>query len=340
MIFFIAMNHGHPLMDVQISNQLMNEHNRSSERRDSRSSQGSGERVRRRRRVMKQKWDSRGEQVEREPRGWTPFARWAVLLFSLFIVFAAITLWWHGQNKPAAVVLKQQTQQKIIESAPKEEQYWDPGKAEDWKGALPAQVAEYFTKAKTHAERLKWVREPAVVDGIMQDFFQNGPGKTEQVRKITSIGGVSSGGAAYDRFTATMTDGTTRQVNVVLSEQVAKVDFKSYIAYSSCNWNDLLEGKIKHQVELRMTVKNGNYYNFDYVDEQKYQCYIGISPVDDNPCYFYCLRDSLDHVKMQELTEQGFARATVEIVVQGEGYKRRQFMIQRFLAAGWVVPNL
>lgn len=296
--------------------------------------------MRRRRRVMKQKWDSRGDRLEREPRGWTPFARWAVLLFSLFIVVTALILWWHGQNKPASVVLKQQTQQKLIENAPKEEQYWDPGKAEDWKGALPAQVAEHFTKAKTHAERIKWVREPAVVDGIMQDFFQNGPGKTEHVRKLSPIGGVSSGGAAYDRFVATMDDGSTRQVNVVLNEQVAKVDFKSYVGYSSCHLNDLLEGKVKHQVEIRVTLNKGNYYNYDYVDEQKYQCYIGISPVDDNPCYFYCLKDSLDQDKLLELTSKGYSRATIEIMAQGEGYKRRQFMIQRFLAAGWVVPNL
>lgn len=314
----------------------MSEAGNANERQHSRSR--STERVRRRRKVVKQKWDSRGERDESESSSWTPFARWAVLLFSIFIVFSIILLWWHGKNKPAATVLQGQQVQRKMEKATSDEQYWDPGKAEDWKGELPAQIVERFTHAKSHAERLKYVREPAVVDGIMQDFYLNGPGKTEQVQKITSMGGVSASGVAYDRYIATMNDGSKRQINVVVSEQVAKVDFKSYIAYSGCDWNQLFRGKVRHQVELRVTLCSGNYYNFDYVDETKYQCYIGVSELDENPIYFYCLKDSLDNSKLQELTANGNVRATIEIQSVGDGYMRRQFTINRFVVGGWVVP--
>ncbi|MEI6605924.1 MAG: hypothetical protein WCP35_11480 [Verrucomicrobiota bacterium] len=204
-------------------------------------------------------------------------------------------------------------------------------------GPLPADVAENFIRAKSQAERLRWVRHAAQDGPLMEEFFSHGGGAHETVSSLVAMDFDAEGMCAS--FAATLADGTQRLLCVVREDGAAKVDFKAYARHGSAVWDDLLTGKATHASELRVFIKQDNYYNYEFSNDERWQNLTATSPDFEAPLYFYMARN---HPFIKMLEKQPLrrpVRVTVAVRSLGESHLKRQFEITKLLGSGWVLAD-
>jgi hypothetical protein len=208
-----------------------------------------------------------------------------------------------------------------------------------WQGLQPQQLADRFLAANTQEERLRWVREPATVAGIMERFYRDGPGRSEKMetmKKVTES--VITEAGVLQRFSVTMTNGRKRVLYVPFDESGGGIDFKSYAAYCSDPWDKLLDGTVAQAAEMRVFLELSSYYNYEFPDEKEWQCLLATAPGLEDPIYLYVRRDSPAMAELKRCPFTEPTRFTIAIEKQGEGHKRRQWQLTRVIGSGWVIP--
>lgn len=211
--------------------------------------------------------------------------------------------------------------------------------AKDWKGALPIEAAEGFTRAATVEERLKWVRDPERVEPLARAFFSTGPGARETVSELVPMVAVQRGDLHYERYRADLVGGRNRLVCVVLTDKGGKVDFESYARHGSVPWDDLLSGRVAAADEVRLFVSRGEYYNFGFSDDGQWSNFVARTPDLDVDLQVYALRGSPEETTLNQLTANGPAPVTLAVRSVDQSHKRNQLEVTRVLAPAWVVDR-
>ncbi len=211
-----------------------------------------------------------------------------------------------------------------------------PADPADWKGALPSEIAESFTAARTHAERLKLIANPDINGELMAAFFNQTPAADEQVSKLNPMSPVSTDNHTFERYHVMLEDGSSRLLCVLITEEGAKVDFSSYARYCSESWGNLLSGKATSAGEIRVFIEKGAAYLYGYSDDTLWSSYIATSPDLEMPLYFHAPRDSGIDGKLSGIVSGGKMRATLSIRSTADAWQHRQFEVTDVLAAGWV----
>jgi len=200
-------------------------------------------------------------------------------------------------------------------------------------------VAERFTGATSQAERLKWVRQPAAVAAAMELFFSTGKGSGEVVAKLDAIAPGSEGDEIYERFAVTMADGTRRLLCLLPAAGGVRVDFKAYARHGSVAWSELLGGLAGEADEMRIFIEKGDYYNFGFKHEVRWQCFTVTSPDLEVPVWLYLARTDPVLDSLQAAFGPKPVRVTVAVRAVGDSHLRRQFEIVAVHAVDWVVPD-
>lgn len=200
-------------------------------------------------------------------------------------------------------------------------------------------VAEHFTRATTREERMKWVRQPEAVAAAMEQFFSAGKGAGEVVAKLDAIAPGSEGDQIYERFAVTMADGSRRLLCLLPAAGGVRVDFKAYARHGSVAWSDLLGGQATEAGEMRVFLEKGDYYNFGFKHEVRWQCFTVTSPDLEVPVWLYLARTDPALKLLQATSSQKPVRVTVAVRAVGDSHLRRQFEIVAVHAVDWVVPD-
>lgn len=200
-------------------------------------------------------------------------------------------------------------------------------------------VAEHFTGATTQEERLKWVRQPDAVAAAMELFFSSGKGSGEVVAKLDAIAPGNLDESIHERFAVTMADGTRRLLCLLPTAGGVRVDFKAYARHGSVAWTDLLGGQAVEADEMRLFLEKGDYYNFGFKHEVRWQCFTVTSPDLELPVWVYLARTDPAHKLLQAAYGPKPVRVTVALRSVGDSHLRRQFEIVAVRAVDWVVPD-
>ncbi|MCW1925329.1 hypothetical protein OKA05_22405 [Luteolibacter arcticus] len=212
------------------------------------------------------------------------------------------------------------------------------GQPEKWHGPIPSVIAERFTKAKNHKERLELVRNPAQVGPAMEAFFRDGPGASEQIKGLRPLSAGSSGDLVFESYSAELANAPARLLSVTVDPEGAKVDFKCYARLGSVPWEDLLTGKVTEAAEVRVILQAGGYYLHEFNDEQKWLHFKATSPDLSETLDFYLDRKHPSAGDLQESKESLFP-ATLSVRAVNGSEKRRQFEITGVKALQWVEPR-
>ena len=207
-----------------------------------------------------------------------------------------------------------------------------------WQGPVPSEVAENFTSATTHAQRLRWVRQAEKVGAAMEAFFRDGAGAAEKVTATRCHWPTGeSGDTVYEILQVEMESGEARLLCVSVDPDGAKVDFEAYARHGSEAWEDLLSGAVTSAEEMRVVLRPGGFYLHRFTDESKWAHFKASTPDLADPLDFYVERDS---EAARELERAGgtLSHATLSIRAVEDSAKFRQFEITAVKATGWVVP--
>jgi hypothetical protein len=198
---------------------------------------------------------------------------------------------------------------------------------EKWQGPVPAVIADRFTKARTHEQRLELVRNPDEVGPAMKRFFESGPGASERVIGTVPLPHASSGDLLFESFSIQIDNAPDRLLCVSVDPGGARVDFKCYARFGSVPWQDLLSGKAETAEELRVVLQEGGFYLREFADESRWVHFRATSPDLDETLDFYLDRGSPRAAELLEKKSSRF-RATVGVrSLNGSGTKRQFEMV-------------
>ncbi len=246
-------------------------------------------------------------------------------LLLLVLVVVAGGLWWVGRNRGKAG-----SGEGTIAGGKASE-----GEVVVWQGPIPSEVAENFTKAGSHAERLKWVTQPEKVGAEMEAFFRDGPGSKEKITGTMVLTTVAQGDLLYEYHQANIEGGTSRLLCISVDPRGAKVDFEAYARSGSEKWTELVSGAVSSAEEVRVILKPGGFYMHRFPDEAKWIHFEASTPDLPDSMDFYVARDSEAARDLAPVGRSIF-HVTVSIRAVEDSAKYRQFEITAVRALGWV----
>lgn len=208
----------------------------------------------------------------------------------------------------------------------------------NWTGPQPREVADRFLTANYQEERLRWVRKPEAVAGVMQTFYETGAGATEKVAKVQEMPAAGNEGGVFARFVVSMSDGSRRLLCVPFDEGGGRVDFEAYVRQCSHPWSEILDGRVLEEAEVRVFLERNAYYNHAFSDEDQWLSLMASSPELEEPVFVYAKRGDPELLGLLENPPQGPVRYTVVIKSLNNSHLKRQFVISRVLCEGWVEP--
>jgi hypothetical protein len=246
-------------------------------------------------------------------------------LLLVLLILAAGGLWWIGRNRGTTGAGEEvNAGAKVSEEA-----------MIVWQGPHPAEVAENFTKAASHAERLKWVRQPEKVGAEMEAFFRNGPGANEKIIDRFLLATSGQDDLLYENYHVSIESGEPRLLCVSVDPQGAKVDFEAYARSGSEKWSDLVSGAVPAAEEVRVIVQSGGFYMHRFPDEKQWIHFKATTPDLPDSLDFYVARESEAARELASVRES-MAHVTVSIRAVEDSAKYRQFEITAVRALGWV----
>lgn len=156
----------------------------------------------------------------------------------------------------------------LVEDKPKEAILFNHQSLKDEK-----KLEDYLNKmfaSGTVEELLAYCRPTEGLKEKMLNFYK---GSELQKKKLKGI----AGSANYTRkpgfitFRAETTDYDVEQGVIEYKEGVFKLDWESYVAYSEMSWKEMKRLKSTDPVVLRLVIKEADYYNNDFKDENEWQ---------------------------------------------------------------------
>lgn len=207
-----------------------------------------------------------------------------------------------------------------------------------WQGPNPSEVAESFVKATSHAERLRWVRQPDKVGAEMEAFFRDGPGASEKIAGTAALSASELGDLIYENYLVTLEAGEPRLLCVSVDPLGAKVDFEAYARSCSEKWPDLMSGAVASAEEVRVILRPGGFFMHRFPDEEKWIHFKATSPDVADSMDFYIARDSEEARELEKGIELS-PYVTLSIRAVEDSAKYRQFEITAVKALGWVEPE-
>lgn len=208
----------------------------------------------------------------------------------------------------------------------------------EWSGPHPSEVVERFVAAKTHEERLKWVRQPDKIGPAMEAFFRDGAGAREKVLGTQPLEVSDHGAVLYEDYLVQLEGGGVRLASVSVDPAGAKVDFPAYARLCSESWEDLLASSVMEAEEMRVVLSEGGYFLHAFPDEMKWRNFKASTPDLPEGIDLYSERGTEIDRQLADLGED-IDRVTVSISAVGDSAKYRQFQITGIKAIGWVLPQ-
>jgi hypothetical protein len=244
------------------------------------------------------------------------------------VIVVACGLWWVGrvQDRPRSGPVAKAAAEREKAAAPA---------AIVWEGPIPAEVAEKFIRATSHAQRLRWVRDAEVVGPAMEAFFREGPGATEKIVATRPVAESAGGDMLYEVYQVTLEGGGSRLLCVSVDPAGARVDFEAYARHGSESWEDLLSGEVKSAEEVRVILRPGGFFQHRFSDEAKWLHFQATTPDLPDSLDFYVARESAAALALEPL-DQATGHMTLSIRALEDSAKFGQFEITAVKANGWV----
>jgi hypothetical protein len=210
---------------------------------------------------------------------------------------------------------------------------------EQWQGATPSEVRDGFLAAKSHADRMRWVRSPALVEPLVSAFYSTAPGSREKVTDFVSVPlppfDTALPALEIARYGVLMEDGGKRLLSIVRTPDGAKLDFHTYSRHTSVPWPDILEGRAAG-AEVRVFVSPGQYHAAPFDSSSDWLPVAGGSPDVGADLLLYVRRGTPECAAIEAALPAAPQRVTVSIAPVQDSWRRRQFQITSFHAMEWL----
>lgn len=118
-----------------------------------------------------------------------------------------------------------------------------------------------------------------------------------------------------------------------------KVDWESWVGWSSMTWEDFLKRKPTQETEFRIYANPTNYYNYDFTDETKWISFRLDAPTGEKWIYGYAPAGSEIASQMAAAVRSGRIPYTLMLKFPADSKAPNQVIISKIVAGGWMVKD-
>lgn len=254
----------------------------------------------------------------------------------LILIVTGVVFSMNGSRKPSEPVVREAP---VVAPANKEPvNPGDPNQAPVSDVVFLAEaepLAQKFLKATTVEELLPLVRNPETAENRMRRFYPDGKFKAAGLSQFNTSGELDLLGGF--RAIRVMT-GDFDEKSLVFTDTpgVLKVDWESWVGWSEVPWDEFLSSKPFEGKVFRVTLSPVDYYNFDFLDESKWQSYRLISPDKEHSIYGYAEKGSRLDQRLRPNADTKSVALMLSLKFPKGTSSNDQVEIEKIINEGWV----
>ena len=131
-----------------------------------------------------------------------------------------------------------------------------------------------FLGAETLEEKLKYVRHPARVRALMEDYYERNELKPIQFKQIVEYQMFPLGNYPFLALKIELENGIEEAVLVEDSEDGQLVDWESFVCYQEISIDEYVARRPTRSVTLRAYVSEDYFHSYDFESAEKYASYL------------------------------------------------------------------
>ena len=199
-------------------------------------------------------------------------------------------------------------------------------------------VVVEFLEAKTEADVEGLIRTPDISIPRMRAWYDRDPWVTPGVRVVGHKNNIIINGDTIT-MDVQLDNFDIKKIAVVKTVAGYKVDWESWVAWTSVNWQELFDLRPTDPVEVRVLCKRVNYYNRVFNDSTKWFAVRLSHPYSDKSIYGYIDSESPQfHRFITDLVREKEVSATLKIRYPQNSPVGNQVSIVEHMQPGWVRP--
>ena len=204
-------------------------------------------------------------------------------------------------------------------------------------------VIEAYLEAETVEEKLKYVRMPARVRPLMEDYYKAQPLVPTSAGVVYHFEPVAVGNYPFVFLKMALKKGGT--VMLLLEETQdgeVKVDWESQVAYQVMTLDEFVEKRPTEGVEFRVLVEYDEYYSFEFSDSDRYVSLMIKERDDPGFLFGYVERYSDTHDQLIEILgkERGVMKPMIlKVRFLPGGRGARTVLVEEVVSPGWAVVS-
>jgi hypothetical protein len=196
-------------------------------------------------------------------------------------------------------------------------------------------MAREFLEATTIEEMLRLVRNPEVAEARMRRFYQEGRITTPGLSQFNSGEGGHTEGSIHSFFIITG-DQVTKALAFAKTPQGLKIDWESWVGWSDISWPDFLATKPVVSHVFRVLLAPVDYYNFEFSDDTKWECYRLESPDREHALYGYVEKDSPLNRELRPNPGVSATPLMLALKFPPDSASGTQVLIDQLVGKGWI----
>ena len=199
-------------------------------------------------------------------------------------------------------------------------------------------VVVEFLEAKTEADVEGLIRTPEVSTPRMRAWYDRDPWVTPGVRVVGHNNSIIINGDTIT-MDVQLDNFDIKKIALVKTAAGYKVDWESWVAWTSVNWQELFDLRPTEPVEVRVLCKRVNYYNRVFNDSTKWFAVRLSHPDSDKSIYGYIDSELPQfHRFITDLVREKEVSATLKIRYPQNSPVGNQVSIVEHMQSGWVRP--
>ena len=199
-------------------------------------------------------------------------------------------------------------------------------------------VVVEFLEAKTEADVEGLIRTPEVSTPRMRAWYDRDPWVTPGVRVVGHNNSIIINGDTIT-MDVQLDNFDIKKIALVKTAAGYKVDWESWVAWTSVNWQELFDLRPTDSVEVRVLCKRVNYYNRVFNDSTKWFAVRLSHPDSDKSIYGYIDSELPQfHRFITDLVREKEVSATLKIRYPQNSPVGNQVSIVEHMQSGWVRP--
>ena len=199
-------------------------------------------------------------------------------------------------------------------------------------------LARKFLAASTVEQLLPLIRNPDTAEARMRSFYPEGKPVPVGISKFNVTGEVATNGDFKSVEILTDNFDNKRLVFVNVAGDL-KIDWESWVGWSEMPWAEFRSSKPDSARIFRVNLSPVDYYNFDFLDETKWQSYRLVSPDQESSLYGYVERGGELDKRIRPGPDSSSIPLTLKLKFPKGTLSNDQVEIESVVSDSWVEEN-